>query len=491
MKFWQKVFIPVLLLFLLLLNGCIYILYRVTYNNHLQSEKNRTASEQYAVSVALSRDFLVMEGNERLSTDTVSQLMLAYDRYYGTDGVYLRLFHNGEAVYAGDTLPVNIAAAENSLVYIQEAADRVFVCASGEIPSFEDYSLTYVRDISDIEETWDTLMRLFCWVSLGVSLVLAILLLLIVNRLTSPLSRLAKAADQVAAGEYSVQVPARGKDELALLTKNFNHMTEKIRGHILQLQEENRKKQQFLDNFTHELRTPLTNIYGYSEFMMRVAVKEEDRLRYLQYIMRESKRLNLMSTELFRMTVLRNNETEMETLSCAELLEGAMQTLAEKGKKKRLAISAQPTEAEVYGNWALLQSLVINFTENAIRACEMGGQILLSFCAEEDVPTLRVKDNGRGMAPEQLERITEPFYRVDKSRTREEGGVGLGLYLCSEIVRLHGAELEFVSQLGQGTEVIVRFPVASSKLPHSTKRRGGRDAERREYPQQNRSTIVK
>ena len=71
MKFWQKVFIPVLLLFLLLLNGCIYILYRVTYNNHLQSEKNRTASEQYAVSVALSRDFLVLEENERLSTDTV------------------------------------------------------------------------------------------------------------------------------------------------------------------------------------------------------------------------------------------------------------------------------------------------------------------------------------------------------------------------------------------------------------------------------------
>ena len=173
MKFWQKVFIPVLLLFLLLLNGCIYILYRVTYNNHLQSEKNRTASEQYAVSVALSRDFLVMEENERLSTDTVSQLMLAYDRYYGADGVYLRLFHNGEAVYAGDTLPVNIAAAENSLVYITEAAEHVFVCASGEIPSFEDYSLTYVRDISDIEETWDTLMRLFCWVSLGVSLVLA------------------------------------------------------------------------------------------------------------------------------------------------------------------------------------------------------------------------------------------------------------------------------------------------------------------------------
>lgn len=458
MKFWQKVFIPVLLLFLLLLNGCIYILYRVTYNNHLESEKNRTVSEQYAVSMALSRDFTVMAENGRLSTDTVLQLMLAYGAYYETDGIYLCLFRNGGVLYVGDTLPIEVEAVENSLVYITETADGVFVCASGEIPSFGEYSLTYVRDISDMEKTWDSLMRLIIWISLGVSLALAFLLLLIVNRLTRPLSRLAKAADQVAAGDYSVQVPFRGKDELALLTKNFNHMTEKIRGHILQLQEENRKKQQFLDNFTHELRTPLTNIYGYSEFMMRVAVKEEDRLRYLQYIMRESKRLNLMSTELFQMTVLRNNETEMETLSCAELLEGAMQTLAEKGKKKRLAIIALPTEAKVYGNWALLQSLVINFTENAIRACETGGQILLSFRMEEDVPTLRVRDNGRGMAPEQLERITEPFYRVDKSRTREEGGVGLGLYLCSEIVRLHGAELEFVSQLGQGTEVIVRFP---------------------------------
>lgn len=457
MKLWQKIFIPVLLLFLLLLNGCIYILYRVTYNSHLDSEKNRTASEQYAISVALSRDFSQLEENENLSTETAARLMQAYGSYYGADGISLHLFYSGKPVYDDDSLPVKIDAVENSLVYIVEEADGVFVCASGEIPSFEDYSLTYVRDISEMEETWDTLMRLFCWISLGVSLVLAFLLLLIVNRLTRPLSRLAKAADQVAAGDYSVQVPFRGKDEIALLTKNFNHMTEKIRGHILQLQEENQKKQRFLDNFTHELRTPLTNIYGYSEFMMRVAVNEEDRLRYLQYIMRESKRLNLMSTELFQMTVLRNNDTQMEMLSCADLLEGAMQTLEEKKKKKGIAISSLPTDAKVYGNWALLQSLVINFTENAIRACETGGQILLSFRAEEGIPTLRVKDNGRGMAPEQLERITEPFYRVDKSRTREEGGVGLGLYLCSEIVRLHGAELKFVSQLGQGTEVIVRF----------------------------------
>ena len=123
MKFWQKVFIPVLLLFLLLLNGCIYILYRVTYNNHLNSEKNRTASEQYAVSVALSRDFLVMDENERLSTDTVAQLMQAYDSYYGTDGVYLCLFLYGETVYISSTLPVEIVAAEKSLVYIAVRRD--------------------------------------------------------------------------------------------------------------------------------------------------------------------------------------------------------------------------------------------------------------------------------------------------------------------------------------------------------------------------------
>jgi len=98
MRFWQKIFIPVLILFLVLLNTCIYILYSITYQNNLDSEKNRTTSELYALSVALSRDFSVLNDNQMLTTDSVRQLMNAYGAYYKDGGVYLRLYEGDDAI---------------------------------------------------------------------------------------------------------------------------------------------------------------------------------------------------------------------------------------------------------------------------------------------------------------------------------------------------------------------------------------------------------
>lgn len=458
MKFWQKIFVPVLLLFLILLNVCIYILYSITYQNHLDGEKNRTAAEQYAVSVALSRDFTVLEENDVLTQTSIRQLMNTYSSYYSEDGIYLRLYHNHEPMYLTDELPKDIVQPEESVVYTVEAMEKVFTCSSDHVLNYDSYHLVYIRDITKMEQTWDELTKIIVGASICASAVLSILLYFLISYLTNPISRLAKAADEVAEGVYDIEVPIKGRDEIAVLSKNFNHMTAQIGNHVQQLEDESRKKQMFMDNFTHELRTPLTNIYGYSEFMMRVLISEEDRLRYLDYIMHESKRLNIMSTELFNLTVLRNNDVEMSTVKCQSLLEAAANTLSEKLKQKKITLTVDETAASVFGSWALLESLVINFTENAIRACAENAMIRISFDVEGEKPTLRVKDNGKGMSEEQIAHITEPFYRVDKSRTRNEGGVGLGLYLCSEIVHLHKASLSFESKLGEGTEVIVRFP---------------------------------
>jgi len=351
-----------------------------------------------------------------------------------------------------------MAEVKDRTVFTMSYEDNAYACAADAVLNHETYHLVYIRDITQMEKTWDELLDFVMWASLIVSAILGLLLYFLIRHLARPITRLAKAADQVAEGAYDVEVPVKGTDEIATLTKNFNHMTAQIGEHVLELEDESRKKQMFMDNFTHELRTPLTNIYGYSEFMMRVAISEEDRLRYLDYIMRESKRLNIMSTELFNLTVLRNNDIEMKTMDCQTLLDAAAQTLSEKLRAKEITLTVLPTEASVNGSWALIESLIINFSENAIRACENGGKIQISFLMEDGKPTLRVRDNGKGMNQDQIAHITEPFYRVDKGRTRAQGGVGLGLYLCSEIVRVHQAALRFDSEIGKGTEVIVQFP---------------------------------
>lgn len=458
MKFWQKVFFPVLALFLVLLNGTIFMLYSMAYERQSDGEVDRAASEQYAFSVALARDLTALRENERLDDVTVRSLMESYAAYYEEEGVRLRLYREAQLLYWEAEPQLELVPGEESFAVIKSLNGKTWVCSSGPIPNFEAYRLIYFRDITETESTWDRILVAVFLCSLFVSLLLAALLLILVSGLTRPLSRLAKAADGVAARDYETELPEKGKDEVAQLVRSFNHMTAEIRSHIKKLEEDNQRKQRFLDNFTHELRTPLTNIYGYSELMIRMNISEADRYRYLDYIMHESKRLNLMSTELFNLTVLRNNETEMAMCSCQELLDATGYSLGHKALDKELLFCLRPTRAHVYGNWALLQSLINNLTENAIRACKWNDQIVLSFSTEGDRVVLRVRDNGRGMDQEQLSRITEPFYRVDKSRARADGGVGLGLYICSEIVRLHQAELQFHSQPGRGTEVVVRFP---------------------------------
>ena len=109
------------------------------------------------------------------------------------------------------------------------------------------------------------------------------------------------------------------------------------------------------------------------------------------------------------------------------------------------------------GEKVLLELLMTNITENAIKACIDGGKVTLSSAYENGKAVIYIEDNGIGMTNEQLAHITEPFYRTDKSRSRKEGGTGLGLALCDTIARVHNAALEFQSERNKGTKVIISF----------------------------------
>lgn len=126
--------------------------------------------------------------------------------------------------------------------------------------------------------------------------------------------------------------------------------------------------------------------------------------------------------------------------------------------QERLDMKGEGEIEEIYGNEDLMESMLINFIDNAIRACDKeNSQITLKACEENGHKTIEVIDNGKGMDKEQLSHITEAFYRVDKARSRSEGGNGLGLALCEEIAKKHKAKLCFSSVLGQGTTIKVVF----------------------------------
>ena len=172
-----------------------------------------------------------------------------------------------------------------------------------------------------------------------------------------------------------------------------------------------------------------------------------------RYIMSETKRLQKISQMLLDEAYIRGSAPQMTPVNVGKVLDDVKEKLERKASLSGVTLELEPMELTVNGNETLLSMLFYNLTENAIKACNKGGKVTLY------AQNMRVfvKDNGKGMSQTQLEHITEPFYRTDKSRARAEGGAGLGLALCRQIVQTHGTELEFKSELGVGTEVSVDF----------------------------------
>lgn len=219
------------------------------------------------------------------------------------------------------------------------------------------------------------------------------------------------------------------------------------------LEENAEHKQMLVDNMAHELRTPLTVIRGYADYLERAAVSEEERFAAARYIISEAERLTKMSEILLDTAYIRENPPEMSEVELDEVLRGTAERLSAKARERDVELVCETEEATVRGNALLLSMLFDNLADNALKACAAGGRVVMKCSASR----ASVEDNGKGMSADELAHVTEPFYRTDKSRSRSEGGVGLGLALCRNIVEAHGANLRFESEKGKGTKIFLEF----------------------------------
>lgn len=309
------------------------------------------------------------------------------------------------------------------------------------------------------------LKGMFAAVSLVMSVLLCLILYVFMRQMLKPLGRLNEGVARIAAGEYGKTNACRNqsfwtRDEISELSENVNKMSETIQLQIETLKDENHKKQQLMDNMAHELKTPLTSIYGYAQYLRYAKATEEERCEGLMYIMEESGRLARMSETMLTMRLYEKEERKLEKVSLQVVAARLQKILAGKLQEKNLTIKMEFEEETVFAEETLLISLFRNLLENAIRASNAGDEIVFrSFC-ENDKQVFEVIDYGIGMEEEELERITEAFYRVDKARSRKDGGVGLGLSIVDLIVKRLGGAMTFTSAPGKGTKatVILQLP---------------------------------
>ena len=213
------------------------------------------------------------------------------------------------------------------------------------------------------------------------------------------------------------------------------------------------RREEFIGSFAHELKTPLTAIIGYADMLRSKEMQPKSRFTAAGYIFSEGKRLEALSLKLMDIIVAGNQEFEPKRFEVGYFVRGVAAVTVPSLSNDGLTLDLRWEPGEIEVEPDLFKTLMINLVDNARKASHKGGVIELFGKVEDGGYALYVRDHGRGMPKEELSRITEPFYMIDKSRSRAQTGAGLGLALCQRIAELHGTKLEYDSEEGKGTTV--------------------------------------
>ncbi|MEE3394017.1 MAG: HAMP domain-containing sensor histidine kinase, partial [Lachnospiraceae bacterium] len=236
---------------------------------------------------------------------------------------------------------------------------------------------------------------------------------------------------------------------------------------LYRIEKQNKAKEELADmrrefsaNVSHELKTPLTSISGYAEIMRDGLVKPEDITEFSSRIYNEANRLLVLINDIIRLSELDEGKVELEkeNVDLFDLSKDIVTRLSEKARKNDIKLSLSGTHCTVYGIHRILDEMIYNITDNAIKYNNKGGNVSIWSGSTPEGIYVIVEDDGIGIPEEEQEHIFERFYRVDKSRSKALGGTGLGLSIVKHGAKLHNAQIKVNSEPGVGTKMSLIFP---------------------------------
>lgn len=334
--------------------------------------------------------------------------------------------------------------------------DKTYLLTAGVI-SHADTSLYLVTgsDVESVLEQYGQIIEKF-GVVYGVTIGVGSLLIFgLSSFLTKPVKQLTDATKKIADGEYSERVADGGRDEVGQLARNFNRMASAVEEKIQELSDGARQKEDFVANFAHELKTPLTSIIGYADRIYHKEMSREEQKKAAWYIWNEGMRLESLSLKLMDMTVLNHKDFILQEMNAQVLFQELTNDVEFLMFEKGISFQCSVEEAYIDVEYDLFKTLFLNLIDNAVKAGTLTIQVKGWKEAKEYV--IQVCDNGSGIPAQEIKRITEAFYMVDKSRSRKQHGAGIGLALAEKIAQIHGGTLEFESDGASWTKVSLRL----------------------------------
>ncbi|MES2825912.1 MAG: HAMP domain-containing sensor histidine kinase [Pseudomonadota bacterium] len=297
--------------------------------------------------------------------------------------------------------------------------------------------------------------------------------ILIFAVLTSPLRKLAQEMNAFQAKELkSTHIEKNHGDEIAYLTSTFHAMGKRIQEQLEKLQETDRLRRELISNISHDLRTPMSSMQGYLEMLLRPNITAEERKNYIDIAFKHCRHLTQLIKELFELSKLDAGRMNphWENFSLAELLQDVAQKFSLSAQKKEITIST-PQSSQLFmvnADIGLIERVLENLIDNAIRYTPKGGHIQLSLEQQKENVEVSIKDSGIGLIEADIPYIFERYYRGQKPTEYQQNSTGLGLAIVKRILELHNSVISVQSQLNQGT--CFTFPLQIHGRGESTKK---------------------
>ncbi|MCC6382457.1 MAG: HAMP domain-containing histidine kinase [Dehalococcoidia bacterium] len=330
-----------------------------------------------------------------------------------------------------------------------------------KFPGSEAAALIVARPAASLGEVVGDLMpRLLFSGLIGVAAAL-VLGFLLSQSVAAPLRNIARAARNVARGNYRQRVPATGPSEVRDLAANFNRMTEEV-------QRSQQTLRDFLANISHELKTPLTSIRGFSEAMLDGTIDDPGGIeRSARVINDESNRVLRLVEGLLDLSRIESGQLPMrqEEFDLQELMEHVGEVFALRSEETGVRLEIRPgSKAIIRGDFDRLEQVLNNLLDNAFRHTPPGGRVRVATRhVQEGLVQVTVTDTGKGIAAADVPHLFERFYRASNGSGAK--GYGLGLAITREIVRAHGGDIWATSEPGRGTAFVFTLPAAGRRVP--------------------------
>lgn len=316
------------------------------------------------------------------------------------------------------------------------------------------YSIYKLEDITYVWERMRLLKLGLLSLSVIVILIATSVIFAVLSKVLKPLQMLNKGAKQIARGNYDDRIQVVRNDEIGELSINFNKMADAVEEQIIKLRDARERRTLFMGNLTHELKTPMTAISGYAKTLLTAKLSDDEKEEALTYIYEESCRLERLSKKMMNLLMLEEDDKiKFDMVSADILFQNAREACQISLEEDGIILESNGNGHCFSVDSDLFTEVLINLTDNARKASKKGDKIILA--AHEN--TIEVIDFGKGIPDEEKEKIIEPFYMIDKSRSRKSGGAGLGLAITVLILKRHNCVMNIESELGKGTRIILQF----------------------------------